>query len=153
MEVKYYKKIYFFTIVYQVNIFNYKYNLGNTPEFIFMAIVPTKSLTGDVSSSSTDFRDDRVSEINIKLNGNSVHGYPMKIAKNYPIWPYWKYNEVTNRTMNVDCSKLMSMTNFKNNTFYAHKFEAEETLQGWISLNMTLDTMNGYSEPRSLGKF
>ena len=117
-----------------------------------MAIIPSKSLTGDVNTSSTDFRDDHVSEINLKLNGNSVHGYPMKISNNYPIWPYWKFNEVTNRIMNVDCSKLMSLSHFKNNLFYSHKFEAEETSQGWLSLSMKLDSTTGYTEPHSLGK-
>ena len=116
-----------------------------------MAIVPSKALGGSTDTSSTDFRYDQVTEINLKLNGNSVHGYPMKVNNNYPVWPYWRYNEVTNRVMNVECSKQNTILNFKDNLFYAHKFEAEETSQGWISLNLALRSIDGYSEPHSLG--
>jgi len=55
--------------------------LGNTPEYMFMAIVPSSAIAGSTSTSSTDFRNDKVAEINLKLNGNSVHGYPMRITK------------------------------------------------------------------------
>ena len=53
--------------------------------------------------------------------------------------------------MNVDCSKQNTIDNFKNNIFYAHQFEAEETSQGWLSLNLTLNSLDGYDEPHSLG--
>ena len=117
-----------------------------------MGIVPSKSFTGNSETSATDLRYSLVSEINLKLNGNAVHGYPMKINNNYPIWPYVKYNYVTNRMMNVDCSGQTTIDNFKNNMIYAHKFEAEETSQGWISLNITLNSLDGYTEPHSFGK-
>ena len=117
-----------------------------------MAIVPSKSLTGDMTTTSTDFRNDKVTEINLKLNGNSVHGYPLKITNNTPVWPYWKFNEVTNRIMNTSCAKQPSLRQFRTNQIYAHKFEAEETSQGWVSLNLKLSDINGYTEPHSLGK-
>ena len=115
-----------------------------------MAITKSQSLNGDFATSSTDFRDDMVSEINLKLNGNSVHGYPLRINKSFPLWPYVKFNSVTNRLMNVNCCQQMTLQSFKTNTFYAHKFEAEDTSQGWISVTLTLDNTAGYTEPHSL---
>ena len=125
--------------------------LGNTPEYMFMAIVPSNAFSGTTSTSSTDFRNDKVAELNLKLNGNSVHGYPIRITKNYPIWPYLKYLEVTNRAMNVKCSQQTTIDNYATNQIYAHKFEAEETQQGWLSLSLALDSVTGYDKPHSLG--
>ena len=88
-------------------------------------------------------------EFNITLNGNSVTGYPVRIEDGMPMWPYKKFVDVTGRFMNNDCGQQLSLSDFKYNWLYAHKFEGEETSSGWIGFNMQLT--KAFNVPHSLG--
>lgn len=124
---------------------------GNTPDYLFLAIAPTSSITGDTKFTSTNFSHNQVKEISITLNGNHCHGYPMVINYSYPVWPYFKFYDVIGKLLNIDSPNQQSITSFKDNIIFAHKFEGEESMQGWLGVNLTLDSINGFTDQNTLG--
>ena len=121
---------------------------GNTPDYIFMAIAKTDSISGNLALSSVNFNFGKIKEINLTLNGMSCHGYPMRIDHEYPIWPYFKFYDTIGRLLNVEGANQQSLDTFKKNIIYAHKFEGEESVQGnHNNNNNTVQTI-----PKSLQK-
>ena len=112
---------------------------GNIPSYIFAGIIPTEAITGEYSSSSTNFACNNVNEINITLNGYSVNGYPINITDQSGSFAQYQFNETVGRSYNVNCAAGLNKDQFKSNFIWATKFEAEETSQGWIGINMKLD--------------
>ena len=98
---------------------------GNTPDYIFMGIIPTASLNGSTSLSSIKFSSYGVKEINLTLNGNSCHGFPLKIQNENPIWAYYKFLEVNGRLNNAGNGQQLTLEEFKRNLIFAHKFEGD----------------------------
>lgn len=121
---------------------------GNTPLCMFAAVIPSSSLNGDTTKSSTAFSCHNVTNMCITLNGNPVNGYPIAIKNSSPVLPYHKLMDVTSRYMNPICGDGLKLTQFLHNWIYAHKFEAEASSQGWIGVNMTLS--EAYTEPHTL---
>ena len=58
---------------------------GNLPSYLFIGLNRQDSLKGSFDLSSTSFKAENITDINITLNGNSVHGYPMSVKNNSPI--------------------------------------------------------------------
>ena len=121
---------------------------GNVPDFMFAALIPQSALTGTFQSSSTSFRAQGVKELNITLNGNSVNGYPLSIKNQCPVIPLHKFFDVTNRLYNVSSGEGLSFTRFDYNWIWSHKFESENTSQGWLGVSMKLTT--GFTVPMTL---
>ena len=115
---------------------------------MFAAIIPQSYLHGDKGYSSTYFRNNNVEEMNITLNGNSVNGYPITIKDQSPIFPMQKFLDTTDRYYNVVSGESLSLTEFKYNFLWSHKFEAESADQGWLGINFKLSS--SYSESMSL---
>ena len=111
---------------------------GNTPQCLFVGILPQSCLQGDKALSSTYFTQNNVKEMNITLNGNSVNGYPISVRKTSPIQPYTKFLDVTHRLYNVCSSDFLNFNEFKKNWIWSHSFESESTSQGWIGINFKL---------------
>ena len=85
-----------------------------------------------------------MNELNFTLNGNSVNGYPISIKNGSPINPMLKFFDVTNRLYNAQSGESLDHIAFHYNFIWSHKFEGESTGQGWIGLDMKLDS--GYEE-------
>ena len=114
---------------------------GNVPNYIFVGLLPSANLQGAYDKGATCFKQHNVEELNITLSGNSVSGYPIKIAHGSPIYPLHKFLDSTGRLYNVFSGKTPSYTLFQSCMWiWAHKFEAEMTSQGWIGINLKLST-------------
>ena len=81
-----------------------------------------------------------MNELNFTLNGNSVNGYPVSIKNGSPINPMLKFFDVTNRLYNAQSGESLDHIGFHYNFIWSHKFEGESTGQGWIGLDMKLDS-------------
>ena len=126
---------------------------GNTPSYMFVGIIPQKSLIGDVEESSTGFRANNVSEMNITYNGNSVNGYPINITESSYIFPMLKYLDVTGQLYNQSCGKTLTGPEFEYNFLWSHKFEAEPSPEGWVGVNFKFSELikkDGENEPMCL---
>ena len=121
---------------------------GNTPRYLFAGLIPTAQLQGDWTKSCTRFSQNKVTEFNIALNGNSVNGFPMTIKENSLCYALSQFNSVTSKLYNVFAGKQFSMQEFQYNFIWAHKFEAESTSSGWIGIDIKLATV--FTEPMSL---
>lgn len=111
---------------------------GNSPTCLFLGIIPTNALNGDLSKSSVAFRHNNVKTVNITLNGKTVNGYPLEITNNSPVTVIQKHFDVTNRFMNPLASQCQTFSEFKSNWIYSHRFEAETTSQGWLGVHLEL---------------
>ena len=112
---------------------------GKVPKYIFAGIVETSAIEGTLSLSSTNFACRNVSEINITLNGTSVTGYPITIKDGSETFPLFQFNDTVERTYNNKCCAGLKKVNFQSNFIYAHQFEAEETLHGWVGIDLKLE--------------
>ena len=121
---------------------------GNTPNCIFAAIIPSTNLAGSVSSSTTSFRRNKVTEFNITLNGNSVNGYPMTSSFTAGVVPLQRFMDVTNRYMNISCGEGVNFQRFYYNWIYSHRFEAESSDEGWLGIDIKLSS--AYTDAHTL---
>ena len=121
---------------------------GNSPACVFLGIIPTSSLNGDLTKSSVGFHQHGVKSVNITLNGRTVNGYPIEMPHESPIAPLQKFYDVTNRYMNPLAGECASINSFKTNWIYAHRFEAESTSQGWLGVHLELS--EPYTESHTL---
>ena len=96
-------------------------------------------------------KQQNVREIDLTLNGNHCHGFPMTIAKGSPVWPFYKKLDVLGRLQNPSICYGTELKDFATHLFYSHKFEGEDTTQGWLGVSLTLDSSAGFSEAYSLG--
>ena len=111
---------------------------GNSPNCIFVGVIETGALNGNMKKSSVGFQHNNVNYIDITFNGKSVNGYPIEIEDESPVLPLQKYYDTTNRFMNPLASGSITMNAFKHNWLYAHKFEAEMSTQGWLGVKLKL---------------
>ena len=102
------------------NSLNFISNLfsGNLPEIIFFGLIPSSSQNGDLDKTSSYFTTNKISEVNLSLNGNSVENYPMRISENYPLLPYVKFLDVTRRSYNPSISDCINMDEFQYNCIF-----------------------------------
>lgn len=113
---------------------------GTTPNCMFAGIIKSEALAGNASMSSTSFGCNNVTVFNITLNGNSVNGYPLENKNKLATFPYHKFLETTGRYMNTVCGEGLKLGQFISNWIYSHKFEAEVSDEGWLGINIKLDT-------------
>ena len=123
---------------------------GNTPDFVFMGIIPTSALNGSTGLSSLKFENCDIEEVNLTLNGNSCHGFPVRVANNNPIWLYHKFLDNIGRLENSTAGTQLKLHEFKKNMLISHKFEGEESPQGWLGISLNLK--KPFSTSHTLGK-
>ena len=111
---------------------------GKLPSHMFVGLISQSALKGSFELSSTCFEAENISELNITLNGNSVHGYPMTIKNNSAIYPIQKFFETTNSMYNEYCGSCLSLMEFDYNFIHSHLFEGEMSNNGWIGVNFKL---------------
>ena len=111
---------------------------GVLPLAMFAAIAPQSSLSGDKAVSSTFFKNYNVEEMNITLNGSSVNGFPICVRDGSPVFPFQKFLDTTDKYYNVISSDTFTLTEFKYNYIWSHKFEAESADRGWLGINFKL---------------
>ena len=113
---------------------------GALPYYMFIGLIPQSALNGDFQLSSTNFKCHNLTDLNITLNGNSVHGYPINIKNNSPIFPLQKFLDVTGQLYNSETGSATRVIDFEYNFLHAHLFEAESSETGWISVNFKLSS-------------
>ena len=111
---------------------------GNIPTYIFAGIIKTESLNGSLDSSSTNFACNNVSEMNISLNGFPCNGYPISVNNESDTNVLFQFNDTVGRTYNNSCCSGLKKPYFFSNFIWAYHFEAEETSQGWIGMDVKL---------------
>ena len=121
---------------------------GPLPYYMFVGLIPQNALNGDSKLSSTSFECQNLTDINITLNGNSVHGYPINIKNNSPIFPLQKFLDVTGQLYNPESGSATRVVDYEYNFIHAHVFEAESSETGWISVNLKLSVAP--TEPMSM---
>ena len=124
---------------------------GLTPKYIFAGVIQSKSLSGDFLLSSTRFERHGIKEFDLSLNGYSCNGFPLTVANGSSIGVYNKWLQSTNRFFKNQCGTQISPLDFKRfHYIYSHKFDGEQTEQGWLGINLMLE--NAYTENYTLGK-
>ena len=123
---------------------------GKNPSYLFLGLIPQKSLEGDFSRSSTSFRHNQLTDINLTLNGNSVNSFPISIKNNSLIYPLYKFLDSTNQLYNNQCGSTLTINNFESNYMIAHKFECEVSNTGWIGVNLKLSRAPANDDPLCL---
>ena len=121
---------------------------GNLPTYLFAGIIPQSSLNGDTEHSSTAFKSYGVKEFNITVNGNSVNGFPITINKENPVLPLHKFFDTTNRLQYIYTGENLTLSDFNTNWIWSHKFECENSNQGWLGINIKLNS--AFTEPMTL---
>ena len=111
---------------------------GNNPSYLFLGLIPQKSLNGDFGRCSTSFRNHELTDINLTLNGNSVNSFPINIKNNSLIYPLYKFLDATDQLYNNQCGSTLTVNDFESNYLIAHKFECEVSNTGWIGINLKL---------------
>lgn len=111
---------------------------GQNPSYIFLGLIPQSSLNGDFSRCSTSFRNHKLTDVNITLNGNSVNSFPISMKNNSLIFPLFKFLESTDQLYNNKCGSTLTINDFESNYLIAHKFECEISNTGWIGINLKL---------------
>ena len=111
---------------------------GGLPSYMFIGLISQAALKGSFELSSTCFEAENVSELNITLNGNSVHGYPMTIKNNSPIYPIQKFLDTTKCMYNSAIGSCLTLVDFDYNFIHSHAFEGEMSTNGWIGVNFKL---------------
>ena len=96
-------------------------------------------MTGSFDTSSTGFRWFGIEEFNLQLNGNSCNGFPIQVKREGSILPLNRFNDVTGRLYNIEFGSGLTLNKFATNYIWAHKFEAEQSSQGWIGLSLKLN--------------
>ena len=113
---------------------------GNVPSHMFIGLIETAALNGDITKSSTRFSPHFVSRMNISLNGNSVNGYPVNVDSQRCTIPLTKFIDCTNQLHNLNGSQQLTPYEFMYNWIWSHCFEAEESSRGWIGVDFKVDT-------------
>ena len=121
---------------------------GNVPSHMFIGLIETAALNGDITKSSTRFSPHFVSRMNISLNGNSVNGYPVNVDSQRCTIPLTKFIDCTNQLHNLNGSQQLTPYEFNYNWIWAHCFEAEESSRGWIGVDFKVDT--AFSTPMTM---
>ena len=111
---------------------------GPLPSHLFAAVISSEALHGHKDMTSTCFTQNNVEEVNIKVNGHSVNGYPVKCPEGTGTYPLIKWLESTNRLHNNLSGKTFTLETFKDNFIWSHYFESEESANGWISIDLKL---------------
>jgi len=124
---------------------------GNTPSYLFAGIIEAKALAGNNKMSSTCFKRYNVSEFDLTLNGYSCNGFPVISTGGSPINNYDMFLATTGRKFQANCGSIIEPLDFKDfHYIYSHKFNAENSENGWIGVNIKLESE--YSENYVLGK-
>ena len=113
---------------------------GNVPSHMFIGLIETAALNGDLTKSSTRFSPHGVSRMNISLNGNSVNGYPVNVEQARSTIPLTKFIDCTGQLQNWNGSQQLSPFEFNFNWLWSHCFEVEESSRGWIGVDFKIDT-------------
>ena len=123
---------------------------GSVPGYIFMGLIPQKSINGDFDFSSTRFKANNVVEANISLNGNPVDVFPINIKNNSPVYPFHKFIDDTGRLYNSHCGSTLLLSEFEYNFIWTHKFEASLSPNGWIGISLKTSEEFPESKPMCL---
>ena len=123
---------------------------GPVPKYVFMGLLPQKSLNGSFEHSSTRFTASNVIEANVTLNGNSVDVFPVSIKNNSAVFPFHKFIDDTGRLYNSNCGGTLLLSEFEFNFIWSHKFEGSVSPNGWIGLSLKTSEEFQETEPMCL---
>ena len=125
---------------------------GLTPKYIFAGIIKSDALNGSYNLSAGRFERYNVKEFDLTLNGTSCSGFPIVNTNGSAMGVYNKWLQSTNRFFNNKCGAQIPPLDFKRFHFlYSHKFEGEPTEQGWLGIDLKLES--AYEENYTLGTY
>ena len=112
---------------------------GLAPDYLFAGFILTDALNGSFNLSSTCFPHINIGQTNITMNGMSVQGYPMSSSYYLPLQLLCKFNETTGRIKKSMAASSIGLNRFTSSScFISHKFEGEQTNEGWIGIEVQL---------------
>ena len=123
---------------------------GNTPSYLFAGIIESAAIMGNNKLSSTGFKQNKVLELDITLDGVSVTGFPIKTDDGIPVLAFDSYLKATHRAFNNSVSETIPIADYNNFHFlYGHRFSGDISQSGWIGCNLKLS--NEYETNYCLG--
>ena len=112
---------------------------GLAPDYLFAGFVATDALNGSFELSPTCFPSIKIGSSNITMNGMSVQGFPISSELYLPVQLLCKFNETTGRIKKTMAASAIGMNRFfQTSCFISHKFEGEQTNEGWVGLEVKL---------------
>ena len=113
---------------------------GNTPSYIFAAIIESDAVMGSTKFSSTAFKQHKVLEFDLTIDGQSVQGFPIKTEDQIPAMAYDSYLKATHRSFNNSVNDTIPIRDYRNFHFlYGHRFSGEVSDSGWLGINLKLE--------------
>ena len=114
---------------------------GNTPSYLFAGIIDANALAGNNKLSSSCFKRYDVTEFDLTLNGYSCNGFPIISTGGSPLNNYEMFLATTGRKFQTNCGSIIEPMDFRDFHYvYSHKFNGEQTENGWIGVNMKLES-------------
>lgn len=124
---------------------------GLTPDYLFAGVVKTDALNGDFLLSSSRFVDVGYKEVCVTLNGMPVQGYPISMDFAKPVKLFSKFMDTIGKTKKSVAGDSIDPTYFcAYYTLISHRFEGEAANEGWIGLDIKLNSP--LTEDYTLGK-
>ena len=114
---------------------------GLVPDYVFGGFITTDALNGNFDLSSSRFKNIKISNVTLSLNGMPVQGYPMSLGPGFSnsLKLYTKFMDTIGKS-----KKTMSGLSIESAAFdkcyylISHKFEGEQSNEGWIGLDIKL---------------
>ena len=113
---------------------------GLAPDYLFAGFIRTDALNGDFNLSPTCFSNVSQTDVCITLNGMPVQGYPISDPSyNFSTKFYTKFMDTIGKTKKTMVGDCLDMRYFITYFFLiSHKFEGEQSNEGWIGLDIKL---------------
>ena len=113
---------------------------GLIPDYIFAGFVRSEALNGNFNYSSTNFDNPDVTDACITLNGMAVQGYPISIENPSapPTKLYSKFIDTIGKSKKSVAGSTIDIRYFENYCFLSHRFEGEQTNEGWIGFDIKI---------------
>ena len=114
---------------------------GLTPEYLFAGFMRAKSLSPDFETTCGNFVNPGIRDVNITLNGASVHGYPISsFLPNNVTQLYSRFIQTLGRFKKTVAGGTITQTTFKDDfCLISHHFEGQMGNEGYIGFDVKFD--------------
>ena len=114
---------------------------GLTPDYFYAGFVQTNALNGSFELSATCFSMLPIEYANLTMNGMFVQGFPISSNYKYPVKLFCKFNETNGKSKKTIGGGAITFAHWANtSSMISHKFEGEQTNEGWLGLDIKLTT-------------
>jgi hypothetical protein len=114
---------------------------GLAPDYLYAGFIRTDALGGDFKLSSTCFAMLPIEYTNLTMNGMSVQGFPISSSYAFPLKLFCKFNETNGKTKKTMAGGSLTFQEWCwTSSLISHKFEGEQTNEGWMSFDLKLSS-------------